>query len=182
METAEAREVLGIPLDADAEEERRAFRRLVRRHHPDLAGATGTVPTTRVLEAYRALRVARSAPVPAPATPAPARASCAPAASPVWAEGDTIVIRAHGEEAWVACLDVAHGLGEVAYLDGAAGLLETIVEFVHHPVCSVVLSFGAGTGGTTRAGCAVEALGAEPGPSDDAVAALVVERLRAHLG
>ncbi len=187
MDAAEARAVLGLAASADADSVRAAFRGLVRRHHPDLAGATGAAATIRVLEAYRALQPdgpadrARLASPPRPRPPAPSRPPSAPAV-PVWADGDTIVVARPTMDSWLALLEVAHGLGAVSYVDAGLGLLETIVEFVDFPVCSVLLTFRCPAQGTTEACCAVEALGLGDPPPAAAVAALIVDRLGAWLG
>lgn len=191
MDAAEARAVLGIAEGADAEAVRDAFRSLVRHHHPDLAGETGAAPTIRVLEAYRALQSdgpagrawqapPRPRPSAPPATTVPTTPRSGPAV-PVWAEGDTVVVAGPANESWLALLDVAQGLGAVSYVDGVLGLLETIVEFVDYPVCSVLLTFRCPAQGTTETCCAVEALGRGVAPPDAAVAALIVERLGALL-
>lgn len=184
MDASTARAVLGIEADASDDAVRRAFRRHVRLHHPDLTGSTDTARTSRVLEAYRTLRpcepVATTWPVPPRPEPGGRADPLEPAAG-VWAKGDTIVLAEPAEAAWLALVEVADGLGSVSYVDRALGLLETIVEFVGHPTCSVMLTLRYRTDGTTETGCAVEALGGDPAPSDDAVAAFVAERLHAQL-
>lgn len=45
-------DTLGIPADAPAEDIKVAFRRLMREHHPDLAGPEGQAMSARVSEAY----------------------------------------------------------------------------------------------------------------------------------
>jgi len=46
---------LGVPVDADSDTIKRAYRQLARRFHPDLAGAEGAVQMKRINRAYDAL-------------------------------------------------------------------------------------------------------------------------------
>ena len=74
MEPAEAREVLGVADSATPGEVRAAYRRLLRAHHPDLAGAGSTRRTAELTVAYRVLRIAAATTAPPEATgatPAP---------------------------------------------------------------------------------------------------------------
>ncbi len=48
--------VLGVPLDADAETIKRAYRQLARHYHPDLAGPGGAIEMKRINRAYSVLR------------------------------------------------------------------------------------------------------------------------------
>src|SRR5437588_8238099 len=47
--------ILGVPIDADSETIKRAYRQLARRYHPDLAGPGGAVQMKRVNRAYDVL-------------------------------------------------------------------------------------------------------------------------------
>jgi WD40 repeat protein len=47
--------ILGVPLDADAETLKHAYRQLARRYHPDLAGPEGAVEMKRINRAYSVL-------------------------------------------------------------------------------------------------------------------------------
>lgn len=47
--------ILGVPLDADAETIKRAYRQLARRYHPDLAGPGGAIEMKRINRAYSVL-------------------------------------------------------------------------------------------------------------------------------
>ncbi len=47
--------ILGVPLDADSETLKRAYRQLARRFHPDLAGPEGAVQMKRINRAYDVL-------------------------------------------------------------------------------------------------------------------------------
>src|SRR5438128_11548911 len=47
--------ILGVPLDADSDTLRRAYRQLARRYHPDLAGPEGAGHMKRINRAYDVL-------------------------------------------------------------------------------------------------------------------------------
>ncbi|HEV2656919.1 MAG TPA: J domain-containing protein, partial [Ktedonobacteraceae bacterium] len=47
--------VLGVPIDADADMLKRAYRQLARRYHPDLAGPGGAIEMKRINRAYAVL-------------------------------------------------------------------------------------------------------------------------------
>jgi DnaJ domain len=195
MSPDEARRVLGVDRDASETALRAAFRRLVMSHHPDVAGAGGSEPTASIIAAYRVLRQAH-APVgrgrdgratsTTPRTaeettvPSAARPTARPAGPLVWAEGDRVWLALPPEDAWAVLLRVADGLGEVAYVDARAGLLETIVTFEDHPVCSVVISLSTRPDNTTEAWCTAEALTGDPPPPSQAVARLIAARARSE--
>lgn len=180
MEVAEACRVLGVRAGASADEVRSAFRQLLHRHHPDRAGRVGTETTTKLIAAYRVLRGGAPVPpaqLPEPA-PEPAPPAPAPPPIPVWTEGDTVVVALPAYETYRRLIDASHHLGEVAYIDPSAPLLEVIVEFIDYPVCSVVMTLQGRSNSTTEAFVTVEALGGDPAPPADAVAALIAERIR----
>src|SRR5579871_5078969 len=47
--------ILGVPIDADSDTLKRAYRQLARRYHPDLAGPDGAVQMKRINRAYDVL-------------------------------------------------------------------------------------------------------------------------------
>lgn len=192
MSESEALDVLGLPRGADAQRIRRAYRRLLRSTHPDLsASADATAATVRLTVAYRtALDHLARAPVADPAgtdapTPAQPRAHH-PEVPGTGSEGvhvhlvdaETIGVAAPAGEVLPMLLDAAHRVGEVSYLDPAAGLLEIVVEFVDAPTSSVVLSMQGRATGTTDVFCTVEPLSGGPAPSAAAVTQLLLRTLR----
>src|SRR5215472_8935943 len=47
--------ILGVPIDADDDTLKRAYRQLARRYHPDLAGPGGAIQMKRINRAYDVL-------------------------------------------------------------------------------------------------------------------------------
>src|SRR5438094_9232496 len=47
--------ILGVPIDADSDTLKRAYRQLARRYHPDLAGSDGAIEMKRINRAYDVL-------------------------------------------------------------------------------------------------------------------------------
>lgn len=177
MDRRAARAVLGVPADAPWPDVRARYRTLVRRHHPDVAAAHDAGATTALLTAaYRVLRQAHAEGLqPEPASPPPLRRTSShapsPAAPPIDADG-ALVLDAPPDDAFFALLEAAHALGEVAYRDLDAGLLETIVEFDGLPAASVLCTLQGRAAGT-EVFVTIEPLGATEAPAvDDVVAAL----------
>ena len=54
--------ILGIPVDADHESIRHAFRVLARRFHPDAGAGSSAEKFHQIFEAYETLRILRSGP------------------------------------------------------------------------------------------------------------------------
>ena len=75
-------------------------------------------------------------------------------------------------------VEVGHRLGEVAYVDDLAGILEVVVTFAGYGACSIGLTLQGRANGTTEASCTVEPLGSGPSPPADAVAELLAAGLR----
>jgi hypothetical protein len=174
----EARAVLGVPLEATVEEIRTAFRDVVRRHHPDVAGTSGSHRTRQAIAAYRLLQTAE-----------PETAAIGQPSTVVHQAGDTVEVEVEvvadtvwvglpAHEAFFVLLEVGHDLGEVAYVDRSVGLLEIVVTFLEWPVCSVVLWLRGRGSSTTDALCTVESLTGAPAPPASAVAGLIAGRLR----
>jgi hypothetical protein len=165
MDRRQAATLLGVAPDAPLREVRSAFRRLVRRHHPDLAGGDGD-DARRLTEAYRVLR--------APAPADPAAAERAPAAS---ASDDTLVLDLPPDEAFDALLDAACTVGTVSYVDAEAGLLEVLVTFEDGRRASALVTLQGRATGTTDAFVTLEALGDEPAPAPAIVLAALLDGL-----
>jgi hypothetical protein len=170
MDVAEARVVLGVGAGAGDEELRAAYRHALRRAHPDLHDGSD-LGTTRVVDAYRVL-------VDAPPDPVDAPPPVLVDAGPVVVDGDTVAAELPAGDLFAMLHEVGHRIGEVAYVDPSAGLLEIVVELAGYGACSVVLTLqGRGTG-TTEAFCTVEPLGGGVAPPASAVAELLADGLR----
>ncbi|HMC52255.1 MAG TPA: DnaJ domain-containing protein [Acidimicrobiales bacterium] len=186
MDLDEARTVLGIDAGTEWQEVRAAYRRLLRRHHPDVAAdATGAGSTTaRIVAAYGTLRAAHGAHT--ARTPHAAVASSEGRGAPHQGdggtvdEGDTLVLPAPADEAFLALLDAVQDVGEATYVDADAGLLETIVGS-GAGACSLVVSLQGRANGTTEAFVTVEPLGQGPPPPLAPLLAELARRARGRL-
>ncbi len=158
MEPAEAREVLGVADSATPGEVRAAYRRLLRAHHPDLAGAGSTRRTAELTVAYRVLRVAAATTAPPEATgatPAPRPEDAGGAERPARTDDDSFSLALPADEAFLAVLDAGHRLGDVTYVDPEGGLLDVHVELGDGTRCSAVFTTQGRSDGTTEVFCAV---------------------------
>ncbi|HEX9530634.1 MAG TPA: DnaJ domain-containing protein [Acidimicrobiales bacterium] len=165
MNREEALAVLGVNGQPDGAALRRAYRRLLRRHHPDVAGADTQAATVRIIQAYRVLRGqadAEPAPAPPPSPPPPGGR----------AEGDAVCLALPPHEAFLLLLDVAQRYGEVTYLDRENGLFETVIEFEGYGPCSVMATMqGRATGVTEAFLCCEPLIPSRPSPAIPEVAA-----------
>lgn len=180
MDTAAARDILGVGPGASAAELRAAYRARLRLAHPDLQGRDGGTAT--VVAAYRVLRDAEPADPVAPVAPVPATAA-------VVVDGDTVTAELPAGDLLALLVDAGDTIGEVAYVDRLSGLVEVVVDIPDHGACSVVWTLeGRATGitgqevGSTTAWCTVEPLGGGPAPPAAVVAALLADGLRAVAG
>ena len=163
--------MLGVTPGATEADERSAFRRRLRATHPDLAGprADAGVAVARLTRAFAVLRAARAAPLAptAPAGPPPA------SAPPAEHRGDSLLLDAPADEAFVALLEAAHAVGDVTYVDARLGLLEAVLADDGGNACQLLITLqGRATG--TEAFCTLEPLGTTPcPPTEDVVTGLV---------
>ncbi len=174
MDQAEvrARRLLGLPPGAGPDDARAAYRRLVKQHHPDLSRAEGAAARTAELTA--AYQLLRDLPAePQDEARGPARQVVAAAL----VDATTIGIAAPADVTLLLLLDAAHRLGDVAYLDRSAGLVEVVVEFLDHPTSSVVLLVQERGDGVTEIACGVESLSGGSAPPVDAVTRVVFDAM-----
>ena len=94
--------------------------------------------------------------------------------------GDTVVLPAPADEAFLALLEAAQDVGEATYVDADVGLLETIVGS-GPGACSLVVSLQGRGNGTTEAFVTLEPLGQGPPPPLAPLVAELARRARARL-
>ena len=174
----EARAVLGVATGATEADERSAFRRRLRDTHPDVAGpradaGAAVARLTRALAVLRADRAAPPGPALTPPPPRPAPPPHAAPAPPAEPRGDSLLLDAPADEAFIALLEAAHAVGEVTYVDARLGLLEAVLADGGGHACQLLITLqGRATG--TEAFCSLEPLGTTPcPPTEDVVASLV---------
>ncbi|MFZ4432199.1 MAG: DnaJ domain-containing protein [Microthrixaceae bacterium] len=179
MEPGRARSLLGLAAGADRATIRAAYRRRVARVHPDVSRSPDA--TDRTLELRIALEVLLGA-TPTegegagPPVEPPAPEERSPAPPPVLVERrseDTIGVALPPDEVLLLLIEVAHDLGEVAYLDPANGLIEVVVEFLEAPTSSVLLHLQGRATGVTEIVCTVEPLSGGARPPTEAVTELL---------
>lgn len=190
MDTREALAALGLSTNATMDDVRTAYRRLVRQHHPDVAGGEHQY-TARLTEAYALLRRVAGPegrplvdPIP-PASPVADRpnppAQRTPYEEAVEAElaaGDTLVVRAPFDETYVVLFEAASRIGHTAYVDRQLGIIETIVRFEGGPSCSFLITLQGRASGT-EAFCTLESIEATPTPPIDIVMEALIAELTA---
>ena len=171
MNVAAARAVLGVGPDADELALRRAYRSLLRLHHPDVAGDGGAGETRHIIEAYQTcVRTGTEAAADEPDDEPDDGAdrdehesqshSYSNADHDVtrWAApDDTLVLSCPADEAFLTLLAVAHDIGDVTYVDRHSELLEALFQSEEGVTFSVVISLqGRAYAGTTEAFFTVE--------------------------
>lgn len=193
VQADQARRLLGVAEGADAPTLRAAYRQLLRRTHPDVSDhGDATARTVELTAAYRLLVSLEAEPERAgtpsdrPQSDRPGARRGSPDPEPVrrprridvaLLADQTIGIGAPPDEALLLLIEMAHDLGEVSYLDPAAGLLEVVVELVEAPTSSILLSLQGRATGITEVFCTVEPLSGGEAPPADAIARLVVDTL-----
>ena len=177
MDRADAERVLGVAADAPWPDVQQAFRALIRRRHPDLAGHGATDDAALIIQAFGVLDAAHRHPTvagnPANAATTAGRARPAPSTPPprpriepttiVRIDDDTIGLGAPADEALVLLVEAAHDIGEVSYLDRSVPILEAICQFEGTPATSLVVTLQGRSDGT-EAFCTTESIEARPGP------------------
>lgn len=181
MDTAEARAVLGVGPTAGADEVRSAFRRLLRRTHPDVATDVTDAGrrTARLVQAYAVLRrppIAGRAPAPPP----PAGRHLA-----VTVTGDSLHWAVPPQETFRLLVEVADSIGDITYVDVDAGLLDVVVVLADGIACSLMATVTSrsvpGRPPATEVLFALEPLGGEvPPPAQPVVAAVAAHLARAR--
>lgn len=176
---SEALSLLGLDGEPDEATTRAAYRRRLRETHPDLnADRDATERTVLLTAAYRVV-IDGPPPRSTPPTPVPEPVDVVPDPPGVHlVDAETIGIEAPAIDAVPLLIEAAHQLGEISYLDPAAGLLEVVVEFVGAPTSSVVLTLQGRATGVTEVFCSVEPLSGGEAPAADAVTQLLLRTLR----
>lgn len=148
MEEAEARSVLGVGARASAEELRTAFRRKLRRAHPDLVpdDPGATLATARLVSAYAVLRHAGPTSGCTPATDPGVIASSL--ATTVTLDDDSLTYPGPPDEVYRRLLAAADQLGELTYVDPDARLLDTVITTADGTACSLLASLQGRAHGT----------------------------------
>ena len=185
MTPSDARALLGVSPQATHDEVRAAFRAQIGRHHPDVNPAPGTSARAMALiEAWEVLGVEPAVTAP-PITDPPVTdppITDPPVSGPLaaWATGSSVMAAAPADEVMLWLIDAAHRVGDVTFLDMAAGLVEALVEFVDGPVVTLTLSLQGRVAAGTEVFISMEPWSRPPRPDlpdPDAVARLLAHHL-----
>ena len=185
MTPSDARALLGVSPQATHDEVRAAFRAQIGRHHPDVNPAPGTSARAMALiEAWEVLGVEPAVTDP-PVTDPPITdppITDPPVSGPLaaWATGSSVMAAAPADEVMLWLIDAAHRVGDVTFLDMAAGLVEALVEFVDGPVVTLTLSLQGRVAAGTEVFISMEPWSRPPRPDlpdPDAVARLLAHHL-----
>ena len=185
MTPSDARALLGVSPQATHDEVRAAFRAQIGRHHPDVNPAPGTSARAMALiEAWEVLGVEPAVTDP-PVTDPPITdppITDPPITGPLaaWATGSSVMAAAPADEVMLWLIDAAHRVGDVTFLDMAAGLVEALVEFVDGPVVTLTLSLQGRVAAGTEVFISMEPWSRPPRPDlpdPDAVARLLAHHL-----
>ena len=185
MTPSDARALLGVSPQATHDEVRAAFRAQIGRHHPDVNPAPGTSARAMALiEAWEVLGVEPAVTDP-PITDPPVTdppITDPPVSGPLaaWATGSSVMAAAPADEVMLWLIDAAHRVGDVTFLDMAAGLVEALVEFVDGPVVTLTLSLQGRVAAGTEVFISMEPWSRPPRPDlpdPDAVARLLAHHL-----
>ena len=180
MTPSDARALLGVSPQATHDEVRAAFRAQIGRHHPDVNPAPGTSARAMALiEAWEVLSIEPAVTDP-PLTDPPV--TDPPITDPLaaWATGSSVMAAAPADEVMLWLIDAAHRVGDVTFLDMAAGLVEALVEFVDGPVVTLTLSLQGRVAAGTEVFISMEPWSRPPRPDlpdPDAVARLLAHHL-----
>lgn len=173
--------MLGVTADASPDVVRGAYRRLVRRHHPDVAGESRDAVrrTAELNQAYALLlrlddeagaageRIGASSPGP----------GAAPSSFDVAVDADGFVpVEAATLDVFNRLCEAADVIGSLSYVDRANTILETMITTEGGPTCSLMVTLEP-RGSETLAYCTLESLDARPGPPIEQVVAALTHAL-----
>jgi hypothetical protein len=176
VDTAEARAVLAVGPAAGADEIRTAFRRELRRTHPDVATDVDDANrrTARLVQAYTVLRRAPSADGATTTLPPAGRRPT------ITAAGESLRWNLPADETLRLLVDAADAVGDITYLDVEAGLLDVVV-LTAGTACSLMATVSdssePGSPPATEVRFALEPLGGEARPAAGPVVAAVAAHL-----
>ncbi|MEX0767330.1 MAG: J domain-containing protein [Microthrixaceae bacterium] len=164
--------LLGVTSESSPGQIRAHYRQLLLRNHPDHSSQDEAALLTMALtNAYQLLNSRTPTPPPLPKLEQPSQVEIC------LLDDFTLQVKAPASETLMLLIDMAHDLGEISYLDPAAGLLEIVIEFVEEPTSSVLLTMQGRSSGVTEVFCSVEPLSGGISPPADAVARLLLRTL-----
>ena len=119
-----ALQTLGLDRDAQREDISRAYRRLIRKTHPDVGGDTAAAAL--ITEAYAWLQQAPSVATPSPGRPAPSPSD------------EKLVLLLPPGDVFARLCELGHQLGELSYLDPEAGIMQVTFTALNSVPCQLM--------------------------------------------
>lgn len=141
MDRDRARRLLGVEPDSSPTELRRAYRSMMRRHHPDVApdDPTATGRASDLSAAYTVLSSPEADPsIEHPMRPAPDP----PPHTEIRADG-AVIVEAPGPETFMRVHDALETIGDVTYRDRSSGFLQAIIQPANGPLCTMAVAIEA---------------------------------------
>ncbi len=130
MDRERALQTLGLEKGAQAADISRAYRAQIRRAHPDAGGSTAAA--ARITEAYHWLQRAGTPP------PGPSKSSPPKPDTPAEANtDDSLVLHLPAGDVFARLVEAGHDLGEVSYIDPAAGMVQVTFTADNGVVCQL---------------------------------------------
>lgn len=161
MTLDEALAVLGSDRATEMVTIRGRYRMLLRRHHPDLAGASGQDRTAQLTQAWSV--VERTAPWDPPSSTTRGDGTVRSPAPRATARPDVLPLPAPTLEVFNRLAEAADILGHLSYIDRQNGIMESVFRPEGGPSCSLLITIRQ-QGPDTLAECALEALEQRPAP------------------
>ena len=119
-----ALQTLGLGRDAQGEDVTRAYRRLIRKAHPDVGG--DTAEAARITEAYAWLQ--QAPPLRGP-SPSPPRAN---------SSDEKLVLLLPPGDVFARLCELGHRLGELSYADPEAGIMQVTFTALNSVPCQLM--------------------------------------------
>ena len=124
MNRDRALQTLGLKRDAHKEDIARAYRRLIRKAHPDVGGDTAVA--ARITEAYAWLQQAPPSATPSPSPPAPSPSD------------ERLVLLLPPGDVFARLCELGQQLGELSYLDPSAGIMQVTFTAPNFVTCQLM--------------------------------------------
>lgn len=181
MDRSRAARLLGVAVDAEPDEVRRAYLAGIRREHPDRRRDGDTAAAVLLNLAYEVLGEAPSDDDREEVrTPGPVDRTWLEAVRVSRLADDTLALTLPFEESFRLVFDAAHDVGDLTYIDRSGPIIEVLCRFVGEPATSMMLTF-QGRSSHVEVHATIESIEARPAPPTAAVVDLLEDALRSRI-